>query len=121
MSIEREYYRDVRTGDRGYVVIEDGNKCIKLDRPMHSVVRAYREQDWTPDKETRPMTEAQCAQVAFAADVLLCKFLGHQALGKREWLLMKDSERIEWVKNGPASGVRKRLWDSTMALLATVR
>lgn len=120
-SAERVYYRDVRTGDRGYMIEEDGKKCIKLDRPMHSVVRVYREQDWAADRETRPLTEAQCAQVAFAADVLLCKFLGYQALAKREWLLLKDTERIQWVQEGPPVGIRQTLWRETMNLLAKLR
>lgn len=118
---ERVYYRDVRTGDRGYMIEADGKKCIRLDRPMHVVDRAYREQDWAPDRETRPLTEAQCAQVAFAADVTLCKFLGYQAQSKREWLLLPEKDRLSWVEQGPPSGIRRELWSAVMRLLATLR
>jgi hypothetical protein len=117
---KRVYYRDARTGDRGWMVTREGKKAIKLDRAMHDVCRTYKESDWILDKETRPITRAQQAQVAFGADVILCRFLGFHALGKRDWNLMKDEERIAWVKKGPSGGVRLQLFEAVMHALRDI-
>lgn len=101
---ERLFYRHVTTGDLGWLVRREGHDCIRLDRPAQEITRLYKEVEWIPEREHRPLTKLQLVQIAFEADKRLCFFLGKHDLARREWLSMKDEQRIAWSENGPGPG-----------------
>lgn len=104
---ERRYYRNARTGDLGYLVERDGKDVIRYDRPNEEILRPYRQDEWIVEREHRKLTAAQIAHVAFEADKKLCLFIGLPNQANREWLSMKDEERIRWIKDGPSSGLAR--------------
>lgn len=57
------------------------------------------------------MSAMQVAQVQFEADKKLCAFIGRPGEAKKNWLSLRDRERIDWVERGP-KGVpaREELW-----------
>lgn len=116
---ERTYYRHTMTGDLGWLVRRDGKDYIKYDRPSHIMERPFRDQDWIAEREHRPLTRLQLAQVAFEADKRLCFFLGLHDQSRREWLSLKDEQRIAWSSAGPPNkGGRQELYQAVMAALA---
>lgn len=117
--MKKLWYRDRKTGDRGFLVQVDGEDFIQLDRPMEVVRRKFRKDDWKEDQALRPMTRAQVAQIAFFADTALCRFLGLHKESRREWLSLKDEERQALIETGIDSKnrLRRRLWQAVMVAL----
>lgn len=118
---DRVYYRHVIEGSRGYEVVRDGKTYIRLDRAAEEILRVLNA-DWIIDHEVRPMTRAQAAQVALAADKQLCVTLGIFPDAKRSWLEMKEERRLDFMHNGPRGrdqipGLRKALFDAVMGKL----
>lgn len=111
---DRVFYYHTRTGDRGYLVERDGKEFIRYDRPGEEILRKFGDRDWKIDKDYRPLTKGNLAQIAFEADKKLCFFLGEHDHGKKEWLDLKDNERIDYVENGPTSSpeIRGELFDA---------
>lgn len=98
---EREYVRDRDTGDLGWKVRRDGKVAVRLDRPMQEIICNYVPGQWPVDRERRPMTPNQVAQIAFAADRMYLLFNGKAQESRKEWLALKDEEKIAWVDDGP--------------------
>lgn len=127
---DRIWYRHHREGTRGYLVTREGKRCIKLDRPQQSsefseVVQPFIEGNWIPERENRPCTRAGIARVAFEADKALCIAIGEHVLGRREWLNLKDEQRIDWMaghKKPPAElkGSRRELYIDVMKRLEPI-
>lgn len=119
---KRVYYRNTTTGDRGYVVRRGGHDVIRLDRPNEEIIRPLHPTTWKLDKEHRPLTQMQIAQVAFDADKRLCFFLGEHEEARKEWLDLKDKERIKWMRQGPPSNPRIRhvQWKAIMHTLQPI-
>lgn len=116
---ERVFYRHTTTGDLGWMVRREGKDHIRLDRPSHEIVRLFKPADWIEEREHRPLTRLQLTQIAFEADKKLCFFLGKHDLARREWLNLKDEDRIAWSQHGPGSGGgRRELFDAVMSSLA---
>lgn len=107
---QRVWYRSAVTGDRGWMVIRDGVDSIKLDRPNQEIVRPYYSSEWAAEKEHRPMTIAQVAQVAFAADRQLCTALQLYGQGKTQWIDLPEEKKIRWYNEGPKNPVRAKLY-----------
>lgn len=115
---ERTYYSHMTTGDVGWMVRREGKDCIRLDRPNHEIIRPYRQDEWQPELQHRPLTKYQLLQVAFEADRKLCFFLGKHDIARREWLSLKEEDRIKWGQFGPGSGSgRRELFNAVMAAL----
>lgn len=108
----RVWYRHVNSGQRAYLVKQNGVQMIRLDRPSEDITKPFDPTQWIPDSETRPMTRAQIAQICKVADRQLCHFLGLAKLAKREWFDMKEKERVEWIEGkGPLDPpARQRLF-----------
>lgn len=116
---ERVYYRDIQTGDLGYMVRREGKACIRLDRPLQEIIRPYRKNQWKPDVEHRPLTKFQVTRIAFEADRQLCLTLGLHDKAKREWMSLTDEQRIAWSDGGPTDKVeRVKLYRSVMKALS---
>lgn len=101
---QRRWYRSNRTGDLGYVVMRDGRERIRLHRPMQEIVKPFDDGEWVEEREFRPFSGNQVDRLCFEADKLLCNMLGLHKEAKREWLNLRDPERIEWMKLGPGPG-----------------
>jgi hypothetical protein len=115
---ERSYYRHVMTGDLGWMVRRDGKDCIRLDRPNQEIVKPFREQEWIPEHEHRPITRLQLVQIAYEADRKLCFFLGLHADARKEWASMREQDRLRWAQHGPGAGPgRQLLFTRIMAAL----
>lgn len=112
---ERVWYRSNKTGQRGYLIQQDGKDMVHLDHPNdYHVVPMSSE--WQPDNAVAKLSPMQRAQVAYAADCVLRKFVGEADGRTGEWSMLSDAERIEFVDHGPkkANGIRKALWASIL-------
>ena len=78
----------------------EGTDRIKLDRAGEDIILPYRQGEWVPEAERRPMTIAQVAEIAFVAHRRLITYTHNPGL-KREWSDLKDEEKIEWMETGP--------------------
>lgn len=119
---ERLWYRSQQNGDLGYLCRVGGVDHIRLNRPnqpdTHTLRKFNAGAGWIKETEHRPFTAFQLSEVAFAADAVLCRLVGLRELGARQWIGMKDEERIAWSENGPPSGVeRKKCYDAIMGAL----
>ncbi len=118
-SHERHYYRSTTTGDLGFMITQEGQPFIMLDRPNERIIKPWRKHEWIVELEHRPMTEAQIAQVAFEADKKLCLLLGMHDKATREWMSLYEEQRIEWTTDGPKGNrYREHLYRSIMDVLA---
>jgi hypothetical protein len=72
--VSKTYYRNNQTGQRAYVVMHNGQQMLMLDLP-HGVLQRLDTSAWTLALESRPLTPADVARVAFAADRQLCRLL----------------------------------------------
>lgn len=104
---KRVYYRHTQTGDLGYLA-EDGEHII-LDRPLERIERP-KDGNWELDKERRPLTKYQLAQIAFAADAQLCAALGQKNVNPGQWANLREQDRIKWIEHGPRKGIRRTLY-----------
>lgn len=111
---DRQYYRHVQEGQRGYLVERDGKKYIRLDRPNEVMERIFREHEWQLDREARPLNQHQVGRVAFEADKAACIALGEHDDSRREWASLTESKRLAWMASGPPPGPRKELFDAIM-------
>lgn len=100
---DREWYRSRQTGELGYKVVRDGITKIRKDRPMEDLCTPYSEHNWKPEEERRPLTSHQLANIAFAADKEMCRFLGLHERSRKEWMSLREQEKHEWVEKGPAA------------------
>lgn len=111
----RTYYRNVATGDRGYMVRRHGADHIRFDRPGSDQTRLFKAEEWTLEQQSRRLPAHEIAQVAFVADRQVCKLLGKLAESRLQWLDLDNDERVRWVKEGPrvpADSMRSRVWRS---------
>lgn len=74
--------------------------------------------EWRLDQQVHPINSYQLAQVAFEADRMLCRVTGRTLEGKKEWLSLKEQERVAWLQNGPDTGdIRDDLHDAIVGTL----
>lgn len=83
---------------------------VRLDRPGEDIVKAYNASEWRDDVPPTGLSEIQVAQIAFAADKMLCLHLRMPDKARREWLDLTDARRIQWVKEGPKHPQRAKLY-----------
>lgn len=118
---ERTWYRNRESGQLAYLVTRGGKSMIRLDRPDQEIVRQFHEAEWIPEVEHRPVTRAQCAQVAYEADLKLCLMLGD--FQKRQvWHNLHEDVRIRWTDKGPPArpAIRQDLFRNIMQTLERV-
>ncbi len=103
---EKEWYREVVSGQRGWKVIRNGEPRIRLDykEDIHKKLSA----EWTPDNEKRDMTPAQVAQVCFEADKKLCFFIGLPENSRKLWIDLHEEKRRQWIEAGPTAHPLRR-------------
>lgn len=109
----RTYYRNVSTGDRGYMVKRFGADHMRYDQPGHDRTIPFKTDDWVLEQQSRQLAAHEVAQVAYAADMRLCKTLGKIREAETPWLNLRNEERVRWVKEGPkapADSMRARVW-----------
>jgi hypothetical protein len=114
MMEARRWYTHTMTGDRGYLVQQDGEDCIRYDQPGHERIVRLRTEQWVVDSDHRPLNLGQLAQVAYAADQKLCWALGLYAQLK-SWLDLNEEQRASWVRGEGPKGHPARI-----ALFASV-
>lgn len=109
---EREWVRHATTGDRGYMVVRNGERMVKYDRPGQEMLRKYNEQQWLPDREKRPFARFHVGRVQYEADAQLCFFLGKYDRYRLKWESLTDGQRKGWIEKGPPKSqeARAMLW-----------
>ncbi len=116
---EETWYRHFQTADRGFLVKRAGREMIRYDRPNDpTAIVPYDPMRWTVDKEHRPLTSMACAQVAQAADQVLCRGLGLYDKAGKEWLSLGEKTRLAWMRQGPKEpAIRRKLYIAIRAVL----
>ncbi len=126
---EREWYRDVISGQRGWRVIRNGQPRIRIDgyasinkegkTVAQDITKKFNPGEWVPDNEKRPMTRAQIGQICFEADKKLCFFLGLKENSSKQWNDLHEEKRRDWIETGPTvHPVRKAMGEAIRAALA---
>lgn len=117
---EETWYRSVQTGDRGFLVKRAGRDWIRLDRPNDPTAQMpFDPLKWVVDKEDRPLSSLACAQVAQAADQVLCRALGLYDKAGKEWISLPEKIRLAWMREGPKKpAIRRKLYIQIRAVLA---
>lgn len=115
---ERDWvYQSQSTGNRGYLVMEDGKQKVRLDRPDEEIIVPF-DGTWSRLKEHRPLSRYHLTHVAFVADRALLKALGKHAEARIEWESLTPEERRDWMELGPEDdGVRERLYNKVLEAL----
>lgn len=115
---ERVWYRSRMDGNLGYLVVRGGKSRIRLHRPNEEIIRVFNEDDWIAEREHRPLTAAQTAQVAYEADAKLCAMLGDYSK-RHPWMNLSEEVRIKWIEKGPPAKppIRRDLFECIMASL----
>lgn len=110
---KRVYYRHVQTGDRGYMVKVNGIDHIQLDRANQEIIRPFKAQEWSVDRDYRPLTKFHVAQIAYEADKRLCFYLGLHMQASKEWIDLTEDKRIKLLNEGPVDPpIRALLWEA---------
>lgn len=104
---EREWYREVVSGQRGWRVKRGGQDKIRLDY-KEEVTKRLNPNEWVPDNEKRPMTPSQIAQICFEADKKLCFYLGMAENSRKSWLDLHEEKRRQWIETGPLTRSEER-------------
>lgn len=111
----REWWRNIRDGQRGYKVRRNGVWRIRLDRPEQDINLPMTGYAWTVDHDLRPLNKHDVATVAFAADKRLCFVLGDHESSRREWHELTEQERIRFMQKGPEdTRIRNNVWRAIM-------
>jgi len=99
----KRYFRHRQTGDRGFLVEVNGEARMQYDRGSngHAEQVKYNEHQWQAEEDEKPITWFQVGQVAWEADAALCRLAGVGPRTRKPWLSLRDSERQDWIKNGP--------------------
>lgn len=117
---EETWYRHHQTADRGFLCKRAGREMIRYDRPNDpTAIVPFDPLKWVVDKEHRPLTSMACAQVAQAADSVLCRALGLYDKAGKEWLSLGEKTRLAWMRQGPKNpAIRRKLYIAIRAVLA---
>jgi hypothetical protein len=124
---DKIWFRHRTTGELAYLLEQNGIKKLKPNRPNDPTVYDLPIQGtdgsfgaWELAKEKRVLNKHQIATVAYAADYYLCKAIG--VFGNKDWMNLKDEDRISFVNNGPKTTDEDRLnlYRAIVQLLASV-
>lgn len=106
---DRKWFRHVMTGDAGYLVVRDGKQHMRYDRPGIDHVIPYKESQWIEETNAAPLTPHQVAQICYAADKQLCYFVGLHDKARKDWLSLRDQDRIAFTEDGPTKPALRQL------------
>jgi hypothetical protein len=116
----RTYYRNVATGERGYMVQRHGADHMKWDQPGHDRTQLFKADDWVLEAVSRQMAAHEVAQIAFEADRRFQRALGKLMDSRTEWVDLSNDERNRFIKEGPRckpGSKRSRLWVAIVTVL----
>ncbi len=86
---------------------------MKLDRASEDITRVYRQSDWIPQIEHRPLKRGQLARLCFKADKDLLFSIGKPT--RNDWEDLTDDQRVAWLDKGPVKDpMRARLYAAIM-------
>ena len=114
---DRVYYESVIHGYIGYLVKE--NDKLYIDRGNGLPKMLYRNIEWKPIRDLRPITEYHVGKVAFEADKALLFAFGRLKESRRDWQSLTQDEKMEWVHGpGPTDlPARRKLYLAIFACL----
>ncbi len=92
-------YRSTDTGDRGFMVTENGKKYIVRDSVCNPVKRLSKEREWVLESEHRTLLPKQASYVVFQFEKALLHVMGHQKAAKMDWAMMTNAERAEYKQS----------------------
>ena len=106
----RVWYRCAQTGQLGWFVQRKGQPKFKYDRPGREILKPFNKYNFIPCDNIRKLTDFHVGHITFEADRVLCKILGKHSLAKKDWDLLRDKQRQEWIAVGPEhESVERRL------------
>lgn len=106
----RKWVHHSTTGDRGFLVEEDGKTLVQLDRVNQVIRRPYNTGEWVLEEDHRPLTIHSLAQVSYAADGALMVAMG-RAQNPAPWVALRENDKLRWIKQGPGGkGPRAKLY-----------
>jgi hypothetical protein len=117
---DRQYYRNARTGNLGWLVRRDGHDMIRLDRPQEEILFPFSAGEWELEDRPRALGPGVAARIAFEAYKALCHVTGKPNRAKMEWHTMSEQARIDFTKKGPKNPteLESRLWLAITKTLA---
>jgi hypothetical protein len=115
-----QWYQHRMTGDAGYRHRDE--EMIHYHRGQDAMQVRFAPADWIEQKEPRLLTEMMVADIAFHADRRLCYCLGDYAKARREWINLREEEKISFMQKGPHAvdrnlEARKKLYDHIQSAL----
>lgn len=114
-----KWFRHYLTGDKAFLVEENGERFIQYDRgPNVNQRMPFNERIWNPVEDERPLTKFQMGHLAYQCDLALCKVASIGPRTRKEWLNLSDGERATWTANGPpkdGDSMRKMMWAALQA------
>ena len=114
---ERVYYRSTHTGQRGYLVDTPEGPKIRHDSLRHVKIVAF-DRTWQSESIRPDINRMQAAQVAYAADRSLARWLGDAIDSRKDWANLDDDDRIDFAENGPDQpGKRQVMFAAIMQAL----
>lgn len=125
--MKRQMYRSVWDGELGEKVVKEGKEYIRLNRPAQELLRPYNPNDWKIEADEYPLTPNQVGAICWAADKALCKALGLHAEARKEFINLRDEDRLAWSEHGPSSKqveehpARGALFDTIKALFSVAK
>ncbi len=102
------------TGDRGYIIMVDGEKWAKYDRGPQGPQLPYRESDWIEIESNTPMSLMQLAEIAYLTCNRYWYYAQNHAKARRKWDTLREEERIHWMKNGPQDETARKFYLAVM-------
>lgn len=104
------------------MVRREGKDMIRLDREMEEILHPMDMGIWKADQQVHPINQHQLAQIAFMADRELCRVTGRTIEAKKDWLSLREQERVAWLQHGPDTGdIRDDLYDAIIGTLKVLQ
>ena len=115
---KREWWRNNATGEKGYLVRRNGVEKVRLDRPQEEILRSFKGNAWTIDRDLKPLMLHTEAQMCHVIDQKLLVNLGYHDEADREWHELSEPERIRFMREGQ-QGLREQdqQFDAIMKVL----
>lgn len=103
----KRWVRSSNDGQLGYLVRHDGEMKVKLDR-SEVILKPFNQHQWRDAEDIRALTPMQAARVAYEADRAYRLATGTQPSLAKEWISLKDEERIAWTRTPNDLGERRK-------------
>jgi hypothetical protein len=113
-----KWFRHHLTGDKGFLVEENGERFIQYDRgPTVKERVPFNERNWSPEEDQRPLTKFQIGNLAYECDLAVGRIGVVGPRDRKPWLNMTDAERSTWTANGPPKSepMRRMMWEAVQA------